>query len=239
MLIAPNSQWIDIAARLTDVAETAQASPLEDITHPTHFPLSFLSAATPRAMDQSNNLEHPPARPALDLMDLPSELHMQIASYLTYPDALALKHSCRHFYPLVYTGVHLKVDWLVERFERKLECPMEKCSFRTDEAFCNARVRRIMERRRWHRECRHSRGGCWVVEGQTCQTALVPSWLKGQGRRMMVKSMTFWAREGFFPTIYEVFLDAETDMGDLFLRAALIIGIIAVLLQIAWQLMRR
>lgn len=67
------------------------------------------------------------------LMALPTELHLQISSYLSYPDALALKHTCRHFYYLVYTGVHLKVDWLVERFERKLECPMEKCSFRTDE----------------------------------------------------------------------------------------------------------
>lgn len=105
-------------------------------------------------------------------MALPPELHLLISSYLTYPDALALKHTSRHFYGLVYTGVHLKVDWLVERFERKLECPMEQCSFRTDEAFCNWRIRRIMARRRRHLECpARVRGGCLVVQGQTCRSS--------------------------------------------------------------------
>ena len=54
-------------------------------------------------------------------MSLPTELHIQISSYLSYPDALALKHTNRHFYSLVYTGVHSKIDWLLWRFERKLE----------------------------------------------------------------------------------------------------------------------
>ncbi|KAE8378401.1 hypothetical protein BDV26DRAFT_261624 [Aspergillus bertholletiae] len=115
------------------------------------------------------------------LTSLPTELHLHISTYLPYPDALALKHTSRHFYALVYTGVHLKVDWLVERFERKLECPMEKCSFRTDEAFCNLRIRRIMERRRRHLECPRRAHGCLVVAGKTCQMDLVPSWLKRKG----------------------------------------------------------
>ncbi|KAF3398463.1 hypothetical protein F1880_006284 [Penicillium rolfsii] len=147
-------------------------------------------------MDSSDTTEMAPTTPNLNLMDLPSELHIHIASFLSYPDALALKHSCRHFYSMVYTGVHLKVDWLVERFERKLECPMEKCSFRTDEAFCNWRIRRIMERRRQHLECRRAPGGCWVIEGQTCHTDLVPLWLKGQGPRRVAKSLAVMAREG-------------------------------------------
>ncbi|KAL2823364.1 hypothetical protein BDW59DRAFT_148781 [Aspergillus cavernicola] len=131
----------------------------------------------------------PEIPPHIRLMELPTELHLHISSYLTYPDALALKHTCRHFYSFVYTGVHLKVDWLVERFERKLECPMEKCSFRTDEAFCNQRIRRIMERRRRHLECRRYRGGCLVIEGQTCQMDLVPTWLKRQGRVKLLKAV--------------------------------------------------
>ena len=48
------------------------------------------------------------------LMDLPTELHMQIANYLTYPDALSLKHTNRHFKGWVYTGVNLKIEWLIE-----------------------------------------------------------------------------------------------------------------------------
>lgn len=133
---------------------------------------------------------------ASPLMALPTELHLQIASYLPYPDALALKHSNHHFYSLVYTGVHLKVDWLVERFEQKLECPMEKCSFRTDEAFCNARIRRIMARRRRHLECRLAAGGCYVIKGRTCHYRdMVPAWLKDAGR-IGSKGLKYWGNEG-------------------------------------------
>lgn len=150
-------------------------------------------------MEQMKTTQTFETRPQLQLMDLPSELHLHISSYLSYPDALALKHTCRHFNTLVYTGVHLKVDWLVERFERKLECPMEKCSFRTDESFCNWRIRRIMERRRWHLECRRVAGGCLVLEGQTCATDLMPSWLKRQGPRKVAQALSVWGREGVFP----------------------------------------
>ncbi|KAA8651713.1 uncharacterized protein ATNIH1004_000609 [Aspergillus tanneri] len=135
--------------------------------------------------------EEPNTLCEFDLMRLPTELHLHISSYLSYPDALALKHTCHHFYTLVYTGVHLKVDWLVERFERKLECPMEKCSFRTDESFCNWRIRRIMERRRRHLECPRERGGCLVIQGRTCQVDLVPAWLKRQGRLELVQSVGY------------------------------------------------
>ncbi|KAL5334645.1 hypothetical protein BJX70DRAFT_377528 [Aspergillus crustosus] len=135
----------------------------------------------------TTNLPKPP--PHFRLMDLPTELHLQITPYLSYPDALALKHTCRHFYTLVYTGVHLKVDWLVERFERKLECPMEQCSFRTDQAFCNWRIRRIMERRRCHLECPRLRGGCLVIQGRTCQKGLVPVWLKRQRRVKVLRAV--------------------------------------------------
>lgn len=133
--------------------------------------------------------------PKYFLMGLPTELHFQISSYLSYPDALALKHTSRHFYSMVYTGVHLKVDWLVQRFEHKLECPLEKCSFRTDEAFCNRRIRRIMERRRRHWECPRRRGGCLVIEGRTCQKDLVPIWLKKEDR---VKLLKYVGYEGPF-----------------------------------------
>lgn len=142
--------------------------------------------------------------PRVQLMDLPAELHMEIASFLSYPDALALKHTCRDFYYMVYTGVHLKVDWLVERFERKLECPMEKCSFRTDEVFCNWRIRRIMERRRQHRECRRAPGGCWVVEGRTCKKELVPAWLnlKPQNYKLINHPALAWSKEGSSDTCF-------------------------------------
>lgn len=165
---------------------------------------------------QQQRMERPTATPEpadsrhrIGLMSLPTELHSQIASYLSYPDALALKHTSFKFNSLVYTGVHLKVDWLVERFERKLECPMEKCSFRTDEQFCNWRIRRIMERRRWHLECRQVPGGCCVVDGQSCRKDLIP-WLKRSGPRKVTKKLTVWGREGLL--IVLLIPVAEADM---------------------------
>ncbi|OJJ50028.1 hypothetical protein ASPZODRAFT_128616 [Penicilliopsis zonata CBS 506.65] len=156
-----------------------------------------------------------PIPPKLDLMDLPTEMHIYIAEFLPYPDALALKHTCRHFYRLVCTDVHLKVDWLVQRFELKLECPLEQCSFRTDESFCNWRIRRIMERRRWHLECPRVRGGCLVVTGSTCQADLVPTWLKRRSRAKILKTLAFWGNE------------------------ALIIGMFALALHLLWALLVR
>lgn len=135
----------------------------------------------------------------LNLMTLPSELHIQISKYLSYPDALALKHSSRHFYSIVNTGVRLKVDWLIERFEHKLECPMEKCSFSTDESFCNARVRGIMERRRWHLECHRVKGECLVNGGRTCPIDLLPAWFKMkqvQTRRQSARIVEGWGQDG-------------------------------------------
>lgn len=123
------------------------------------------------------------------LTNLPLELHYQIASYLLYPDALALKHTNRHFYSFVYTGVELKVDWLMHRLSRKLECPQEKCEFGTDEAFCCGRFRKIMEKRRRHQECQPAEGGCLVVEGASCRRGnsiwlatkdRLSAWRKGQ-----------------------------------------------------------
>lgn len=112
------------------------------------------------------------------LMSLPAELHLSISTHLSYPDALALRHNCRRFYNLVDTGVLKKVDWLTERFQRNLEVPMEKCSLRTDEDFCNWRIRRTMARRRRHLECWREEGGCIIIEGSTCQLVLAPAWLK-------------------------------------------------------------
>ncbi|CEO59316.1 Putative F-box domain protein [Penicillium brasilianum] len=176
-------------------------------------------------MDPPATMETSTTTPRINLMDLPLELHIQIASFLSYPDALALKHSCSHFYYMIYTGVHLKVDWLVERFERKLECPMEKCSFRTDEAFCNWRIRRIMERRRQHLECRRTPGGCWVVEGQTCQSDLVPLWLKRQGPRRIARSLAMIGREAFIIGSFAIMLEllwhfARSHVVDLLARSS-------------------
>lgn len=77
----------------------------------------------------------------LSLMNLPTELHLQIASYLTYPDALSLKHTNRHFHGFVYTGVNLKIEWLIERRTLHLDCPHDKkCELGSDMRFCRGSV---------------------------------------------------------------------------------------------------
>lgn len=126
------------------------------------------------------------------LLALPLELQYLIISHLSYPDALALKHTHPHFYDLVKTSVSLKVAWLLERKERNLEWPQKKCAMKTDATFCggNSEVRAIMLRRRAHAECAGGNGGCEVVVGSTCGGAKAiwrrrvrqRSWVIGEGR---------------------------------------------------------
>ncbi len=47
------------------------------------------------------------------LVALPPELHLLITSYLTYPDALSLKHTNRYFYVTV-------------RLEFKMQCTISR-----------------------------------------------------------------------------------------------------------------
>ena len=74
-------------------------------------------------------------------MTLPTELHLLITEHLTYPDALSLKHTNRHFYYLVYTGVHLKIEWLIERCMLHLDCPYDRgCELGSDSRFCRGSI---------------------------------------------------------------------------------------------------
>lgn len=86
------------------------------------------------------------ASPRATFSTLPTELHLQIASYLTYPDALSLKHTNRHLYGIVYTGVNLKVEWLIERRTLHLDCPHDKkCELGSDMRFCRGSVRLVFQ----------------------------------------------------------------------------------------------
>jgi len=79
-----------------------------------------------------------------NLMQLPTELHLLISSHLTYPDALSLKHTNQHFNKLVYTGVKLKILWLIERRRLHLDCPHDKgCELGSDMRFCRGSVRYV------------------------------------------------------------------------------------------------
>lgn len=83
-----------------------------------------------------------PQRPERTLTSLPTEIHLLIAQHLIYPDALSLKHTNRHFYQLVDTGVRLKVEWLMERRLLHLECPSDqRCDLGSDLRFCRGSVK--------------------------------------------------------------------------------------------------
>ena len=88
--------------------------------------------------------QHRGALPPPTFAALPTELHLLIASHLPYPDALSLKHTSRHVYGLVNTGVKLKVAWLVSRHELHLDCPTSRCDLRTDSNFCKGSVRYVV-----------------------------------------------------------------------------------------------
>lgn len=121
-----------------------------------------------------------PAR--ITLMDLPPELHLLISSHLPYPDALSLKHCNRYFYNTVYTGVALKIEWLIARKKLHLECPQDgPCMLNSDRDFCRGSVRLLMERRRQHGECEAMVGGrgCLVLGTKTCEWKRARSpWVK-------------------------------------------------------------
>lgn len=113
------------------------------------------------------------------LTDLPPEIHLLITPYLSYPDALSLKHTNRHFYNLVYTGVNLKIEWLIERRRLHLDCPHDKaCELGSDRTFCRGSVRLLMKRRREHGECETRPGGrgCLVFGTPICQSKKTTIW---------------------------------------------------------------
>lgn len=106
------------------------------------------------------------------LMDLPPEIHLMVISHLPYPDALSLKHSTRYFYGIVYTGIHLKIEWLISQRQLHLECPHDgSCLLNSDTNFCRGSVRLLMLRRRQHGECETAAGGrgCLVLGTKTCE----------------------------------------------------------------------
>ncbi|GJN76627.1 hypothetical protein PLIIFM63780_000113 [Purpureocillium lilacinum] len=106
----------------------------------------------------------------LDLLSLPPELHLAVSEYLIYPDALSLKHTNRHFYSIVDTGIELKIDWLMERRRLHLECPNDRrCDLGSDLRFCRGSVPLLMRRRREHVECESRPGlGCLVYGTPAC-----------------------------------------------------------------------
>lgn len=82
-----------------------------------------------------------PMRRKTSLSSLPPEIHLGVADCLIYPDALSLKHTNRHFYSIVDTGIELKIDWLVERRRLHLECPNDRrCDLGSDLRFCRGSV---------------------------------------------------------------------------------------------------
>ncbi|KAF7868506.1 hypothetical protein EAF04_005037 [Stromatinia cepivora] len=109
--------------------------------------------------------------PKLNLLDLPQEIHLLITSHLIYPDALSLKHANRYFYSFVYTGLHLKIEWLIQRRRLHLDCPSDsKCELGSDLRFCRGSVALLMKRRREHQECDSKPGGrgCLVLGRSVC-----------------------------------------------------------------------
>ncbi|GAB1319421.1 hypothetical protein MFIFM68171_09631 [Madurella fahalii] len=144
---------------------------------------SLLRRVRPRTPAETANVKPAPsdAAPALvpatrhrpTLATLPPEIHLLIADHLTYPDALSLKHTNRHFYHLVDTGVALKVEWLMERRLLHLECPSDsRCDLGSDLRFCRGSVRLLMQRRREHIECESRPGlGCLIYGTRTCPHA--------------------------------------------------------------------
>ena len=128
------------------------------------------------------------------LLFLPRELQYTLLPFLPYPDVLALKHTCRHFYNLINStgsaaGIKRRVAWLVERHVRGLPCPHQQCQLETDESFCRSgkrQVSQLIESRRRHEECQTGHKGCEVVVGSSCEGSSRPQarWVLLKGGRI-------------------------------------------------------
>lgn len=144
------------------------------------FPLasSWIACPPPPIMTPSAHLRGGPAptpcNPASSptgFSSLPTELHSLVAQHLSYPDALSLKQTSRHFRALVRTGAALKVEWLLERRRLHLDCPNSRsCDLGSDLRFCRGSVQLLMRARRKHFECESRPGlGCLVFDTPKCR----------------------------------------------------------------------
>lgn len=123
---------INISHSLRDVIES-------HIYHiPNSLPKVFIETMTTHNTPAIPQMEY--CTPKLNLLDLPQEIHLLITSHLIYPDALSLKHTNRYFYSFVYTGLHLKVEWLIQRRRLHLDCPGNSCELGSDTRFCRGSV---------------------------------------------------------------------------------------------------
>ena len=138
---------------------------------------SYSGTDTPGTLSSSSSaitLFTPDTNISSPLLRLPPELLTHLRAHLPYPDLLSLRHTHPYFYhtPLLATdrNILIKVSWLLDRKDRGLPCPQShKTIFKTDREFCGSReVKRILVRRRRHRECAPTEGGCEVVTGETC-----------------------------------------------------------------------
>lgn len=171
-------------------------------------------------------------------MHLPPELHLQIISYLSYPDALALKHTNSYFYSLVRTNVQFRVNWIIERLSLGLSVPWRRCELRTDESFCTWDVRRTMARRRRHLECKLDEGGCVVVVGASCRGGASDMYWRLRKCMMLLsrgKGVVLEHYGRFIRSPCVAVRDFEVADG----RQVLVIGILLCFLAVLWQLTSR
>ncbi|SPN98441.1 uncharacterized protein DNG_01485 [Cephalotrichum gorgonifer] len=176
----------------------AQKNAQAPATEQTH-----LAPAPPPAVRHATNRNGStggsPRQAGPTFLDLPPELHLQISQYLIYPDALSLKHANRYFHNLVFTGVRLKVEWLVQRRSLHLDCPSHtRCDMGSDLRFCRGSVALLMKRRREHIECESKPGlGCVVYSTPTCSH-----------RRSFTARWTRWLRTTFTAELWWLLLAA-------------------------------
>ncbi|KAM0325899.1 hypothetical protein ACHAQA_007202 [Verticillium albo-atrum] len=137
-----------------------------------HYPQA---PAQPQEPDHHTDPAEDVPPPPPTLPTLPPELQSLITVHLSYPDALSLKHTNRHFFKTTDTGVRLKIAWLLERRALRLECPScgRGCDLASDVGFCRGgggHVGRVIRRRRMHGECESRDGlGCVVLGTGRCE----------------------------------------------------------------------
>lgn len=145
-----------------------------------------------------------PVRPGLQ--NLPPEVLEQITHQLSYPDALAMKQTCRRFRHFVDTSMLSKVLWM-KRF-RALGIPVQlsrRVNLRTDESFMRSGGIDMVRDYRAHLDCNtHADLGCVVQRRTWCtrrvrQASTFPELLPTRPRTWNKADVDTWPE----PSLYD------------------------------------
>lgn len=93
------------------------------------------------------------------ILTLPQEIILLIASHLLHPDLLNLKACHPHLDSIITANWRTQREWLISHLTLHSSCPMEKCKLGLGRDYCRGRCALVVANMTSHVECKRRRGG--------------------------------------------------------------------------------